>query len=55
LIYLKKRLEDEITDFYKPSNNIIVDEGLIFEYSIDIFKDKLFVEITYKNKSYISK
>ena len=55
MIYLKKTLEAKITDYYKPSKNIIIDEGLVFEYSIDILKDELFVEIIYKNKSYISK
>jgi hypothetical protein len=55
MIYLKKTLEDKIKEIFNPSKNIIIDEGLVFEYSIDILKDELFVEIIYKNKSYISK
>ena len=55
LINLKYSLERNIKNFYNIEGNIIYDEGLSFEYSIDIFKDELYVIIKYNNKSYMSK
>ena len=40
LINLKYSLERNIKNFYNIEGNIIYDEGLSFEYSIDIFKDE---------------